>query len=70
LDDSPVKVKNNIVFSLKENLKKESLGAKEGVTEMSSFLIKILPAGWRFLSKPAGLELYIPGAPTYLCFSF
>jgi hypothetical protein len=39
---------------------------------MSSFLLKILPEarGWRFLIKPGGLELDIPGRRLTFAFLF
>jgi hypothetical protein len=39
---------------------------------MSGFLLKILPEarGWRFLIKPAGLELDIPGRRLIFAFLF
>jgi hypothetical protein len=56
----------------KRKPKKESLihqGRREG---MSGFLLKILPEarGWRFLIKPAGLELDSPGRRLTFAFLF
>ena len=58
-----LKEKNNNIIFYKEKLKKRKpllQGRREG---MSGFLLKILPEerGWRFLIKPAGLELDRPG---------
>jgi hypothetical protein len=39
---------------------KEKASKKVGVEGLSRFLGKILPEGWRFFSKPVGLDLYNP----------
>ena len=53
------KEKGNIFQKKTEKRKPIGQGRREG---MSSFFVKILPEvrGWRFLQKPAGLELYSP----------
>ncbi len=40
-------------------MKKKAL-FKAGMAGLSRFLLKILPVGWRFSSKPMGLDLYNP----------
>ncbi|MGE4414927.1 MAG: hypothetical protein AB7D08_06330, partial [Bacteroidales bacterium] len=40
--------------------RKEKALEKVGVARLTRFLGKILPVGWRFLSKPVGLDLYSP----------
>jgi len=39
---------------------KEKAFNKAGPGGLSRFLEKILPGGWRFFSKPVGLDLYNP----------
>lgn len=39
---------------------KEKAFIKAGIEGLSRFLEKILPKGWRFLSKPVGLDLENP----------
>jgi len=40
--------------------RKEKALEKVGVARLTRFLGKILPEGWRFLSKPVGLDLDYP----------
>jgi len=40
--------------------RKEKALEKVGVARLTRFLGKILPVGWRFLSKPVGLDLDNP----------
>jgi hypothetical protein len=40
--------------------RKEKALEKVGVARLTRFLGKILPEGWRFLSKPIGLDLGNP----------
>jgi len=40
--------------------RKEKALEKAGVARLSRFLEKILPVGWRFFSKPVGLDLDCP----------
>jgi hypothetical protein len=40
--------------------RKEKALEKAGGGRLSRFLRKILPEGWRFFSKPVGLDLYRP----------
>ena len=65
------KVQSFINITPKENRKKKAIpkGRREG---MSGFLLKILPdeGGWRFLIKPAGLELDSPGRRLIFAFLF
>ena len=63
------KKNSNISQKKTEKRKPFPQGRREG---MSGFLLKILPEarGWRFLIKPAGLELDIPGRRLTFAFLF
>lgn len=57
--------------------RKEKALDKAGGAWVSRFLGKILPEGWRFLSKPEGLDLDIPvvrlacaNPPNFACLFF
>ena len=57
--------------------RKEKALEKAGVAGLTRFLGKILPAGWRFFSKPEGLDLDIPvellacaSPPNFACLYF
>jgi hypothetical protein len=47
--------------------RKEKALEKVGVARLTRFLEKILPVGWRFLSKPEGLDLDYPGCAVGMC---
>ena len=57
--------------------RKEKALEKAGVAGLTRFLGKILPVGWRFLSKPVGLDLDSPvvrwacaNPPNFACLFF
>jgi len=57
--------------------RKEKALEKAGVAGLTRFLGKILPVGWRFFSKPEGLDLDIPvvrwacaNPPKFACLFF
>lgn len=43
-----------------EKKRKEKAFRQVGLAELSRFLMEILPEGWRFSSKPEGLDLENP----------